>query len=254
MTVIEIRGASAHDPEPRGHSACANRLGDVAGIVERAGWRRHRSRRRRRIAEKSSSMAGGSGWPPRPVPRAGLAWPGVRSGGLGASSRAMWGRRRSARPPGPRHQRHRLAPQQPDRSTLAVPRRPARPTHPRRPLPKPRAAIPHIRRSRSAALINLAADLPAPILADLLDLNISTAVQWTQHARPGLVPLPPSPYRHHDLERPGYHRPGRRRQTRHTRLNDQQRPVTASTGPMPAYSHPRPAGCHSAGDLRSRGI
>jgi hypothetical protein len=47
---------------------------------------------------------------------------------------------------------------------------------------KLRATIPHIRRSRSAALINLAADLPAPILADLLHLNINTAVQWTQHA------------------------------------------------------------------------
>jgi hypothetical protein len=47
---------------------------------------------------------------------------------------------------------------------------------------KLRAAIPHIRRSRSAALISLAAELPAPILADLLDLNINTAVQWTQHA------------------------------------------------------------------------
>jgi hypothetical protein len=47
---------------------------------------------------------------------------------------------------------------------------------------KLRATIPHIRRSRSAALITLAADLPAPILADLLDLNIHTAVQWTQHA------------------------------------------------------------------------
>ena len=47
---------------------------------------------------------------------------------------------------------------------------------------KLRQHIPHIRRSRSAALINLAGDLPAPILADLLDLNINTAVQWTQHA------------------------------------------------------------------------
>ncbi len=47
---------------------------------------------------------------------------------------------------------------------------------------KLRQHIPHIRRSRSAALINLATDLPAPILADLLDLNINTAVQWTQHA------------------------------------------------------------------------
>ena len=48
---------------------------------------------------------------------------------------------------------------------------------------KLRAAIPHIRRSRSAALITLAAELPAPILAALLDLNVNTAVQWTQHAR-----------------------------------------------------------------------
>lgn len=42
--------------------------------------------------------------------------------------------------------------------------------------------IPHIRRSRSAALINLAGELPAAILADLLDLNINTAVQWAQLA------------------------------------------------------------------------
>lgn len=47
---------------------------------------------------------------------------------------------------------------------------------------KLRTHIPHIRRSRSAALITLAAELPAPILADLLGLNINTAVQWTQHA------------------------------------------------------------------------
>ncbi len=40
----------------------------------------------------------------------------------------------------------------------------------------------HIRRSPSAALISLAAELPAPMLAVLLDLNIDTALQWAQHA------------------------------------------------------------------------
>ena len=39
------------------------------------------------------------------------------------------------------------------------------------------------RTGRSAALINLAADLPAAILADLLGLHINTAVRWVQHAR-----------------------------------------------------------------------
>jgi hypothetical protein len=43
--------------------------------------------------------------------------------------------------------------------------------------------IPHARRARSAALITLAAELPPPILADLLDLNINTAVQWAQHTQ-----------------------------------------------------------------------
>ncbi|MDQ1367141.1 MAG: hypothetical protein QOE57_3183 [Acidimicrobiaceae bacterium] len=43
--------------------------------------------------------------------------------------------------------------------------------------------IPHIRRARSAALITLAADLPAPVLADLLDIHITTAVQWSRHAQ-----------------------------------------------------------------------
>ncbi|MFY9931114.1 MAG: hypothetical protein WAK82_24255 [Streptosporangiaceae bacterium] len=36
---------------------------------------------------------------------------------------------------------------------------------------------------RSAALINLAADLPAAILADLLGLHINTAVRWVKRAR-----------------------------------------------------------------------
>ncbi|MCK9903884.1 hypothetical protein CC117_27815 [Parafrankia colletiae] len=42
--------------------------------------------------------------------------------------------------------------------------------------------LPHARHARSAALMTLAADLPAPILAGLLDLHITTAVAWTQHA------------------------------------------------------------------------
>ncbi len=42
--------------------------------------------------------------------------------------------------------------------------------------------LPHARHARSAALMTLAADLPAPILAGLLDLHIATAVAWTQHA------------------------------------------------------------------------
>lgn len=43
--------------------------------------------------------------------------------------------------------------------------------------------IPHARRARSAALITLAAELPPPILAELLDLNINTAVHWAQHSQ-----------------------------------------------------------------------
>ena len=39
------------------------------------------------------------------------------------------------------------------------------------------------RTGRSAALINLAADLPAAILADLLGLHINTAVRWVKRAR-----------------------------------------------------------------------
>jgi len=39
------------------------------------------------------------------------------------------------------------------------------------------------RTGRSAALINLAADLPAAVLADLLGLHINTAVRWVKRAR-----------------------------------------------------------------------
>jgi hypothetical protein len=39
------------------------------------------------------------------------------------------------------------------------------------------------RAGRNTALINLAADLPAPILADLLGVHIATAVRWTKYAK-----------------------------------------------------------------------
>lgn len=37
--------------------------------------------------------------------------------------------------------------------------------------------------SRGAALINLATDLPAPVLADLLGMHVNTAVRWVRHAK-----------------------------------------------------------------------
>jgi hypothetical protein len=39
------------------------------------------------------------------------------------------------------------------------------------------------RAGRNTALITLAADLPAPIVADLLGLEIGTAVRWTKYAK-----------------------------------------------------------------------
>ena len=95
---------------------------------------------------------------------------------------------------------------------------------------KLRAAIPHIRRSRSAALIRLAAELPAPILADLLDLNINTAVQWTQNAS--------RDWSHYLQARTGTttsttwkrHRAGRKRQPRHSRVKEEQRPTISISG------------------------
>jgi len=39
------------------------------------------------------------------------------------------------------------------------------------------------RAGRNTALITLAADLPAPIVADLLGLQIDTAVRWTKYAK-----------------------------------------------------------------------
>ena len=67
---------------------------------------------------------------------------------------------------------------------MAVPRPGARPT-PERQRARPPAQHPRIqaRTARSAALINLAADLPAAVLADLLGLHINTAVRWVKRAR-----------------------------------------------------------------------
>ncbi|MFC5107433.1 hypothetical protein [Kibdelosporangium philippinense] len=41
----------------------------------------------------------------------------------------------------------------------------------------------HLRRARSAALAGLAAELPAAVLAQLLDININTALTWTRHTQ-----------------------------------------------------------------------
>lgn len=41
----------------------------------------------------------------------------------------------------------------------------------------------HTRRARTAALIALAAELPAPVLADLLEIHIHTALKWARHAQ-----------------------------------------------------------------------
>ena len=41
----------------------------------------------------------------------------------------------------------------------------------------------HARTSRNGALISLAADLPAPVLADLLGLHVNTAVRWVRRSR-----------------------------------------------------------------------
>lgn len=47
-----------------------------------------------------------------------------------------------------------------------------------------RAHLPvHLRRARSAALAALAADIPAAVLAQLLDLNINTAITWANYAQ-----------------------------------------------------------------------
>jgi integrase len=45
-----------------------------------------------------------------------------------------------------------------------------------------RHGFPDANRSRATALINLAADLPAPILADLLGLHPQTATEWARRA------------------------------------------------------------------------
>lgn len=45
-----------------------------------------------------------------------------------------------------------------------------------------RHGLPDADHARATALINLAADLPAPVLADLLGLHIQTATAWARHA------------------------------------------------------------------------
>ena len=40
-----------------------------------------------------------------------------------------------------------------------------------------------LRPTRQAALLQLAAELPAPVLADLLGLHANTAVEWVRAAR-----------------------------------------------------------------------
>ncbi|MFJ2864434.1 hypothetical protein [Kitasatospora sp. NPDC087314] len=41
----------------------------------------------------------------------------------------------------------------------------------------------HTRAARTAALIALATDLPAPVPAGLLDVHIHTALMWARHAQ-----------------------------------------------------------------------
>lgn len=55
---------------------------------------------------------------------------------------------------------------------------------PATPSTAPYAHLPlHLRRARSAALAALATDLPAAVLANLLDLNINTANAWAVYAQ-----------------------------------------------------------------------
>ncbi|MET8626447.1 hypothetical protein ABZW30_22280 [Kitasatospora sp. NPDC004669] len=41
----------------------------------------------------------------------------------------------------------------------------------------------HTRAARTAALITLATDLPARVLADLLDVHVHTALKWVRRAQ-----------------------------------------------------------------------
>lgn len=40
-----------------------------------------------------------------------------------------------------------------------------------------------VRTARNGALAALAADLPAAVLADLLDIHLHTAIHWVKHAQ-----------------------------------------------------------------------
>ena len=47
-----------------------------------------------------------------------------------------------------------------------------------------RHGLPHLAHARAAALINLAGELPAPVLASLLGIHIQTAINWASHTQP----------------------------------------------------------------------
>lgn len=46
-----------------------------------------------------------------------------------------------------------------------------------------RHGLPSTSSARAAALISLAAELPAAVIADLLGISIQTAERWADHAR-----------------------------------------------------------------------
>lgn len=67
-------------------------------------------------------------------------------------------------------------------SRLALPRPRSRPASRRQLLVRQLNAGIRTRIARNGALISLAADVPAPILADLLGLHINTAVRWVRRS------------------------------------------------------------------------
>lgn len=81
------------------------------------------------------------------------------------------------------HSRSRFAPQPTGRRWLFPGLNPGRPLSEERLRTKLREYGIGARPARNAALIGLAADLPAQVLADLLDLHPTTAVRWTARAR-----------------------------------------------------------------------
>ena len=72
----------------------------------------------------------------------------------------------------------------PARHRLAVPRAPARPPHHRSRLGERLRSIGiYAQTGRRAALLDLAAQLPAAVLADLLGLHETTAAKWMRQER-----------------------------------------------------------------------